>query len=135
MKVYGKACPLFVPLVEEGWIHDSVTKAVIERYLEPVKEEQVDTLILGCTHYPLLKDEVAEIMGDKVNLVNPAYETARELRELLYEKHLINDTEIKDGETEHRFYVSDAAEKFRVFASSILECGILSAEVINAETY
>ena len=82
-QVIGKACPLFVPLVEEGWIKDPVTIAVANRYLEPFKQSDIDTLILGCTHYPLLRSTVREIMGDSVNLVNPAYETAVELKRLL----------------------------------------------------
>ena len=81
-QVMGGACPLFVPLVEEGWIKDPVTVAVAERYLQPFKESDIDTLILGCTHYPLLRSTVREIMGEGVNLVNPAYETAVELRRL-----------------------------------------------------
>ena len=85
-QVMGRACPLFVPLVEEGWIKDPVTVAVAERYLQPFKESDIDTLILGCTHYPLLRSTVREIMGEGVNLVNPAYETAVELRRLLAEQ-------------------------------------------------
>ena len=77
--VIGKACPLFVPLVEEGWLHDPVTVEVASRYLQELKDEQVDTLILGCTHYPLIRSTIQEVMGEKVRLVNPAYETALEL--------------------------------------------------------
>ena len=94
----GRACPLFVPLVEEGWIKDPVTVAVAERYLQPFKESDIDTLILGCTHYPLLRSTVREIMGEGVNLVNPAYETAVELRRLLAEQGIANDGKTKDGE-------------------------------------
>ncbi len=79
---------LFVPLVEEGWIKDPVTVAVAERYLQPFKESDIDTLILGCTHYPLLRSTVREIMGEGVNLVNPAYETAVELRRLYPSREL-----------------------------------------------
>ena len=74
--VYGKACPLFVPLVEEGWLHDPVTDEVVARYLKELQEKDIDTLILGCTHYPLLRSTIRKIMGDQVCLVNPAYETA-----------------------------------------------------------
>ena len=81
--VYGKACPLFVPLVEEGWLHDPVTDEVVARYLKELQEKDIDTLILGCTHYPLLRSTIRKIMGDQVCLVNPAYETARELKQLL----------------------------------------------------
>ena len=74
--VIGKACPLFVPLVEEGWLHDPVTAEVTARYLQEFKDKDVDTLILGCTHYPLIRSVIREFMGEEVRLVNPAYETA-----------------------------------------------------------
>ena len=70
--VIGKACPLFVPLVEEGWLHDPVTVEVANRYLQELKDKDVDTLILGCTHYPLIRSTIREVMGEKVRLVNPA---------------------------------------------------------------
>ena len=88
IQVIGKACPLFVPLVEEGWLKDSVTFEVAGRYLRKLMEQDIDTLILGCTHYPLLRSTLREIVGEKVTLVNPAYETARELKQLLAEKGL-----------------------------------------------
>ena len=74
--VVGKACPLFVPLVEEGWLKDPITIEVARRYLASFQETGIDTLILGCTHYPLLRSVVRDIMGLGVELVNPAYETA-----------------------------------------------------------
>ena len=81
--IYGKACPLFVPLVEEGLWEDPVTDEIARRYLTELIDIDIDTLILGCTHYPLIRSTVGRIMGDQVTLVNPAYETARELKELL----------------------------------------------------
>ena len=90
IRVYGKACPLFVPLVEEGWLRDPVTEEVARRYLEDLLQEGIDSLILGCTHYPLLRSLIRKIAGDSVNLVNPAYETARELGELLRAEGLEN---------------------------------------------
>ena len=134
-QVMGRACPLFVPLVEEGWIKDPVTVAVAERYLQPFKESDIDTLILGCTHYPLLRSTVREIMGEGVNLVNPAYETAVELRRLLSEQGIANDGKTKDGEEKYQFYVSDGAEKFKHFANSIIKYGILSAKTIKIDEY
>ena len=77
-----------MPLVEEGWLHDPVTDEVAARYLKELQDKQVDTLILGCTHYPLLRSTIRKIMGDGVCLVNPAYETALELGRLLEEKGL-----------------------------------------------
>ena len=134
-QVMGRACPLFVPLVEEGWIKDPVTVAVAERYLQPFKESDIDTLILGCTHYPLLRSTVREIMGEGVNLVNPAYETAVELRRLLAEQGIANDGKIQNREEKYQFYVSDAAEKFMQFANSILPYDIEQTQLIPIEEY
>ena len=86
--VIGKACPLFCPLVEEGMLHDSVTEEIARRYLDELQEQNIDSLILGCTHYPLLRSTIGKVMGENVNLVNPAYETAISLGRLLEEKRL-----------------------------------------------
>ncbi len=133
--VTGKACPLFTPLVEEGLWEDPVTDEIAKRYLAELLDIGIDTLILGCTHYPLIRSTVGRIMGEGVSLVNPAYETARELRRLLEEKSLLNDEEARLGDNRYRFYVSDAADKFKRFANSIIKYGILSAEIINIEEY
>ena len=133
--IYGKACPLFVPLVEEGLWEDPVTDEIAKRYLNELIDIDIDTLILGCTHYPLIRSTLARIMGDKVTLVNPAYETARELREMLEEKGLLKETPVALGENKYQFYVSDGAEKFKTFANSIIKYGILSAKTINIENF
>ena len=132
--VIGKACPLFVPLVEEGWLHDPVTAEVTARYLQEFKDKDVDTLILGCTHYPLIRSVIREFMGEEVRLVNPAYETALELRSLLEKKELLN-TGGKTEEFPYRFYVSDLAEKFRAFAGSILPYDVEMTKKIDIEKY
>lgn len=134
-QVIGIACPLFVPLVEEGWTKDPVTVTVAKRYLRPFQESGIDTLILGCTHYPLLRSTVREIMGEGVNLVNPAYETAVELRSLLRQRNLANDGNFAQGEEKYRFYVSDAAEKFMKFANSILPYDIERTQIVAIEEY
>ena len=133
--IYEKACPLFVPLVEEGLWQDPVTDEIAKRYLTELIDIDIDTLILGCTHYPLIRSTLARIMGDKVTLVNPAYETARELKELLAERDLLNDKAPGLGDNRYQFYVSDGAEKFKRFANSIIKYGILSAKTINIEEY
>ncbi len=130
--VLGKACPLFVPLVEEGWLKDPVTVQVAKRYLVYFQESDIDTLILGCTHYPLLRSMIAEIMGENVNLVNPAYETALGLKRLLEQHGIANDGRMLK-EPMYQFYVSDAAEKFKNFANSILPCEIEEARLIHIE--
>ena len=133
--VYSKACPLFVPLVEEGWLKDSVTEEVARRYLEELKEQNIDTLVLGCTHYPLLRNMIGKLMGDEVTLVNPAYETAVSLGELLEEKGLTAGNENRYASEMYDFYVSDAAEKFKKFANSILPFRIENISQINIEEY
>ena len=132
--VYGKACPLFVPLVEEGWTHDPVTDEVAIRYLKELQDEQVDTLILGCTHYPLLRSTIRRIMGEEVRLVNPAYETALELGRLLEREDLSGDENVQE-EFPYRFYVSDLAEKFKDFANSILPYNVEKTQKIDIEKY
>lgn len=133
--IYGKACPLFVPLVEEGLWVDPVTDEIAKRYLAELIDLDIYTLILGCTHYPLIRSTLGRIMGEKVSLVNPAYETARELKELLGEKGLLGDHAPVLGENQYQFYVSDTAEKFKNFANSIIKYGILSAKTIHIEEY
>lgn len=133
--IYGKACPLFVPLVEEGLWQDPVTDEIAGRYLTELIDIDIDTLILGCTHYPLIRSTLGKIMGDAVTLVNPAYETARELKEMLEQRSLLNREPPALGANPYQFYVSDSAEKFKRFANSIIKYGILSAKTINIEEY
>ena len=135
VQVLGKACPLFVPLVEEGLWEDPVTDEIAKRYLTELIDVGIDTLILGCTHYPMLRSTVGRIMGGEVTLVNPAYETARELKQLLHERGLESSHRPQLGTELYRFFVSDAADKFQKFANSILTYGILSAKVINIDEY
>ena len=132
--VISKACPLFVPLVEEGWLHDPVTVEIASRYLEDLKKKEIDTLILGCTHYPLIRSTIREVMGEGVRLVNPAYETALELKDLLQKKDLLN-TEEKQEEFPYRFYVSDLADEFKEFANSILPYDVEMTKKIDIEKF
>lgn len=134
VSVTAKACPLFVPLVEEGFTKHRVTEEIIEYYLDSMKHSDIDALILGCTHYPLLRSKIREYVGEKITLVNPAYETAMDLKQLLKE----NDMENPDTEGDHgsySFYVSDAADKFKQFANSILPYDIETTKQINIEEY
>lgn len=133
--IYGKACPLFVPLVEEGLLEDPVTDEIARRYLTELIDIGIDTLILGCTHYPLIRSTLGRIVGDKVTLVNPAYETAIELKSMLEGMQLLNDEMPGLGSNKYQFYVSDKAEKFVRFANSIIKYGILSAKTIQIEEY
>ena len=132
--VIGKACPLFVPLVEEGWLHDPVTMEVVARYLQEFKDRDADTLILGCTRYPLIRSTIREFMGEGVRLVNPAYETALELKEMLKRQDLLS-TGSGQEEFPYRFYVSDLADKFKAFANSILPYDVEMTRKIDIEKY
>ena len=135
VRVIGKACPLFCPLVEEGLLHDPVTMNIAKRYLDPMLETDMDTLILGCTHYPLLRSSIKELVGEGITLVNPAYETALELKALLKEKHLESGGRDPSEKEPYRFFVSDTAQKFKEFANSILPCDIDTIEKIDIEEY
>lgn len=132
LTVVSKACPLFVPLVEEGLFEDRITEDVVGRYLHDMKEYEIDTLVLGCTHYPLLRGVIGREMGEEVKLVNPAYETAKSLKEMLREKKLLASGPKKE---EHRFFVSDGADSFRSFANSILPYPVEKTTVIDIESY
>jgi glutamate racemase len=136
-EVFGQACPLFVPLVEEGLWEDPVTDEIARRYMASLIDRDIDTLIMGCTHYPLIRKTIGRAAGDKVLLVNPAYETARELRKLLESRSLISGHRYELGSTvpQYRFYVSDMADQFQKFANSIIKYGILAAEKIDIYNY
>lgn len=138
IQVTGKACPLFVPLVEEGLLHDSVTDEIASRYLSDLKGKYIDTLVLGCTHYPLLRSTLRRLLGESVTLVNPAYETAIELRKLLLEQGLLHEKSPEDEskeEDKYQFFVSDLAEQFTSFATAILPNEVKKTRQIDIETY
>ncbi len=135
IEVFGKSCPLFVPLVEEGLLHDSVTDEIASRYLSVLKGRYIDTLVLGCTHYPLLRSTIRRLMGDEVTLVNPAYETAVELRELLAARNLSREEKEPLLGEQYQFFVSDLAEKFTDFATAILPGEVKETRQISIEEY
>lgn len=118
-EIYSCSCPMFVPLVEEGWYSsdDSVVMGTVERYLTPIKEAGVDTLILGCTHYPVLSGAIREVMGNNVKLINAGTATAEAVYTFLNDNAMLNDGQ---NEANHKFYVSDKADSFRKIASSLL---------------
>ncbi len=131
IEVYSKACPLFVPLVEEGWFKDEITRSVVQRYLTELKQQKVDTLVLGCTHYPLLKRLIGEEIGEEVILVNPSSSVVKEMKEYLQQ----HDMQSGAVQGEYEFYVSDSTEKFRQFGQQVLEIEDLTVRKINIEKY
>ena len=117
LEIFARACPLFVPLVEEGETDSPITRLVAEKYLAPLRGERIDTLVLGCTHYPLLKQVIAGTIGEEVSLVDSADATAEETANLLERENLSNQSE---GKGSYRFYVTDAAKRFHRIAENIL---------------
>lgn len=108
IEVYSRACPLFVPLVEEGWTDNAVVEMTVRTYLGSLKQSGIDTLILGCTHYPLLKKTIRKYLGKGVRLVDSAEETAKEVATTLQKSSLAK----RAGRTTHGFFVTDAPERF-----------------------
>ena len=108
IEVYSRACPLFFPLVEEGWTENAVVDLTVKAYLASLKQSGIDTLILGCTHYPLLKKAIRKFLGSGVGLVDSAEETAKEVALVLKRVMLAK----KSGRGLHSFFVSDAPERF-----------------------
>ncbi len=126
--VFAKACPLFVPLVEEGRLSGKITRLVAEEYLEEVKRQDVDTLVLGCTHYPLLKDVVGEVMGPEVRLIDSAYETAAEVERVLDKHSLMNTSK---GQATTEYLVTDAPGRFGELGGRFLGHEIPHVELVE----
>ncbi len=117
VEVYTRPCPLFVPLVEEGWVENEVARLTVAAYLGSLKRSGIDTLILGCTHYPLLKNVIAAFLGDGVRLVDSAEETARVVKATLLSKDLVRhyipgDAQGDSSSGESSFFVTDVPDQF-----------------------
>ncbi len=131
-EVYQKACPMFVPLVENGYMDSEVTRIIAREYLSDIKSKGVDTLILGCTHYPLLKDIIHEIMGDEVVLINSGAAAADGALELLKERDMMSE----DNSGSYKYFVSDTTEDFARLGGLFLERPICeTVEKIDIEKY
>ena len=117
IKVTSQMCPLFVPLVEEGWFDKNVTLKIAQEYLDPVKKANVDTLILGCTHYPLLKAVLKKVMGKGVVLVDSAQEVALEVKQLL---EVTQKNRLLNKKSPPVFLVSDEPKHFSRLAKRFL---------------
>ena len=117
--VTAAACSLFVPLVEEGWYasDDIVVTQTVKRYLEPIVKAQCDTLILGCTHYPVLIKAISAVLGDKVSLINPGVAVAKAVADYVSKNGISNS---ENDEPAHSFYVSDKPDSFKNQASILL---------------
>ncbi|MDP2811381.1 MAG: glutamate racemase [Rhodocyclaceae bacterium] len=128
IRVYSQACPLFVPLVEEGWLDHPVTRLTAQEYLKPVLAEHVDTLVLGCTHYPLLKPLLREVAGPGVALVDSAVTTAEQTARRLQELSLANPGE---GRPDYRYVVTDVPLRFTTIGERFLGRALGRVEVVH----
>jgi glutamate racemase len=115
--IFSKACPLLVPLVEEGWLLKRETKMIVRRYLQPLKRHQVDTLVLGCTHYPLLKDLIQPRIGKTTKLIDSSIEVAGAVKNFLINNPTIEKSLEHDGE--NLYYVSDTTSTAESIAEKI----------------
>lgn len=129
LKIFQQACPLLVPLIEENWMDKPEGKMILKKYLQPLKVKQIDTLILGCTHYPSLIKDIVRVMGKNVKIINPATVTAEKLKDYL-KRHVETEKKLsKNGKLV--FYTTDDINKFREMGGKILGRGI--KEVKKAE--
>lgn len=136
IKVFSLACPLFVPLAEEGYVKKA-TYLIAEDYLQTMHDVEIDTLILGCTHYPLLREVIAEVMGEKVSLIDSGEETAKVVYRRLTEAGLLHSraSQMPRAEGERKFYVSDVPDKFTQVASRFLGWNIDKVTRIDIAQY
>ncbi|MGI8545129.1 MAG: glutamate racemase, partial [Aridibacter sp.] len=125
-KILQKACPLFVPLAEEGWTQEKETFSIAKKYLQNIIDFNPNALVLGCTHYPILRDVIQQTVGDNVILIDSGEATAEEIEKLLNEKGLANTEQISYNHKRHlcddldHFYVTDAADRFAHVAERFL---------------
>lgn len=123
-----KPCPLFVPLAEEGWLEDSIALGTAQKYLTPIKKKQVDTLILGCTHYPLLGKVIAKVMGKKVRLIDSAIPTGLKVQAHLGKKGLLNGSERR---APLKIFVTDFVRHFARIGESFLKEELSSVKLVS----
>jgi len=131
IKLWSRACPLFVPLVEEGWHEDEITVLTAKRYLDPMADFDADTLVLGCTHYPVIKDVISRVVGEKVVLVDSAHETAAEVERVLAKRALRSDL---DRPGRIAVYVTDIPYLFKEVGERFLRRPMERVERIDLES-
>jgi glutamate racemase len=125
IEVIESAAPLFVPLAEEGWANTHVAREVAEVYLSPLIDSGIDTLVLGCTHYPILRGTIQKVVGDRIAIVDSAETTALSVRNAL------DGNAPRNGTPEHHFLVTDATERFRRIAGEFLDHEIANLELVS----
>ena len=128
IRVFSQACALFVPLVEEGWLDHPVTRLTAQEYLKPVLVEHIDTLVLGCTHYPLLKALIQDVAGPQIHLIDSAEAMADMTADLLTTQNMANT---ERTQPDYRFYVSDVPNRFQTIAERFLGRSLGRVEVVK----
>jgi glutamate racemase len=127
-RIFSSACPLFVPLVEEGWLNHPITDEIIEHYLQPLRKQRIDTLILGCTHYPLLKERIRKIMKNGIPIVDSAQPTVRQLASLLEKKAISYPSNHKGS---LKIFVSDLPRNFKRIGERFLGEKLHNLEIVR----
>lgn len=128
IEVISKACPLFVPLADEGWTEGEIIERIAKEYLNPIKETGIDVLVLGCTHYPLLKNTIQKIMGDQITLVDSAQQTASQIKDILNKENLLNEN---NSQSKREFYLTDVSDTFLSVAGRFLGEKIAKIEMVD----
>ena len=130
-EVFAKACPLLVGFAEEGLVDHPATDLIAREYLEPLLEHSIDSLIMGCTHYPILEPALAKVVGADVTLIDPGRETAHHVLNLLTERNMLTT---KKGKPSHEFYLSDFPHKFIEIGERFLGSPMTRVEKITLES-
>ena len=132
IKIFSLACPLFVPLADEGYTEKKATYLIAKDYLQTMIELEIDTLVMGCTHYPLLREVISETMGEGVTLIDSGVETARVAERILKENDLLTDSKTPG---DHKYFVSDVPDKFSQVATRFLGREISNITRVNVSGY
>lgn len=128
IKVFSKSCPLFVPLAEEGWTEGTISEEIADKYLSSLSDCGIDTLILGCTHYPLLKATIQKTVGKKVRLIDSAKETAKEVVRTLTENNITNKS---NTSAKRQFFLTDISDTFVSIAGNFIGEKIKKVEQVD----
>ena len=128
--VAEKSCPLFVPLAEEGWLSHKATEIIAKEYLNDLTEKEIDTLILGCTHYPVLTEIIQKVVGEDVKLIDSGFASSHKVKEYLTNHDTLNE---KTSKGKHEFFVSDVPSKFKEIAERFLGREVENLQKIDVE--
>ena len=131
IKIVSKACPLFVPIIEEGWADTEVAHLITKEYLKELLEQDIDSLVLGCTHYPILKRTIGDIVGEQIKLVNPAKETAKDLSIILEKENILR----LSGDASYEYYVSDIPDRFMNIGQQFIKRNMDDVKKIDIQKY